>query len=120
MNLKKKVMAGAGMALAAGSLIASAAVPASAAPAANSVKACQNYNLGGACTYLYYPEPDMGSTLDGNFQDSISSISNYTGNTWCFWTDNNYQGIEGVFQNNYTWNTLSYPYNDSISSGKSC
>ncbi|QNP75475.1 hypothetical protein IAG44_42790 [Streptomyces roseirectus] len=120
MNPMKKIMASAGTALAAGLLAASVAAPAAAAPATSTIRLCTQYNLGGQCTYEYSPVPNMTYASEGNFQDQISSIANYSGSTWCFWTDNNYQGIQGVFQNNYTWNTLSYPYNDSISSGKPC
>ncbi|MGY0021444.1 hypothetical protein ACVHNB_21100 [Streptomyces sp. YJ-C3] len=124
MKLAKKVMASVGVAMTAGALIASVTAPASAAPAApatSTIKLCQNaYNSGGPCDYEYAPVPNLTYGADGNFQDSISYISNYSGRTWCLFTDNNYGGIQGVFQNNYTWGTLSYPYNDSISSGRPC
>ncbi|MFJ7497285.1 hypothetical protein ACIQZB_40410 [Streptomyces sp. NPDC097727] len=124
MKLKKKVTASAGMALTAATLIAFPAIPASAAqaaPAASTIKLCENYyNSPARCTYEFTNVPNMTYASDGNFNDSISYIENYSGKTWCFWTDANYTGIQGVFQNNYTWNTLSSPYNDSISSGRPC
>ncbi|WP_394427891.1 peptidase inhibitor family I36 protein [Streptomyces sp. SGAir0957] len=120
MKSAKKAMVGAGLAMAASALIATATTPASAAASASNLKMCLNTYLGGACDYEYLAFSNLTWGSDGNFQDGISSISNYSGKTWCLYTDNNYGGIEGVFQNNYTWNTLSYPYNDSISSGRPC
>ncbi|GAA2345940.1 hypothetical protein OKJ48_09780 [Streptomyces kunmingensis] len=122
MKLAKKAMASAGIAMTAGALIASVTTtPASAAPAASTIKLCQDsYNSSNRCDYEYYAFPNLTNGSDGNFQDSVSYISNYSGRTWCLFTDNNYGGIQGVFQDNYTWNTLSYPYNDSISSGRPC
>ncbi|MFF0478828.1 hypothetical protein [Streptomyces sp. NPDC004284] len=120
MNLMKKVMSGAGLALAAGSLVASSAATASAVPAGGVIQLCTQSYLGGACTYETSSVPNMSWASEGNFQDDISSIRNYSGSKWCFWTDNGYSGIKGEFQNNYTWNTLSYPYENSISSGRPC
>ncbi|MCZ0983241.1 hypothetical protein O1L60_41080 [Streptomyces diastatochromogenes] len=116
----KKVMTGAGLALAAGSLVASSGVTASAAPAGGAIQLCLQSYLSGPCTYESYSVPNMSWASEGNFQDDISSIRNYSGSKWCFWTDNGYSGIKGEFQNNYTWNTLSYPYENSISSGRPC
>ncbi len=124
MQLKKKSVASVGLALTAAALTSFATVPASAAPAApaaSTIKLCADaYNSSNRCTYESSDVSNMTYASSGNFQDTISYIANYTGRTWCFWTDNNYSGIQGVFQNNYTWNTLSYPYNDSISSGRPC
>ncbi|SNX88428.1 hypothetical protein SAMN06272735_8877 [Streptomyces sp. TLI_55] len=121
MRFTKKATAAVGLTLTAVALTAFTAVPASAAPTTSTIKLCEDaYNSSNRCTYEYTDVPNMAYASNGNFQDSISYIQNYSGRTWCLWTDNNYSGIQGVFQNNYTWNTLSYPYNDSISSGRPC
>ncbi|MFE2051537.1 peptidase inhibitor family I36 protein [Streptomyces sp. NPDC059459] len=63
--------------------------------------------------------PGIG-TMPSGWNDAVSSISNYSGRSWCTWTDKYFTGITGVFQNNFTWPTLSYPYQDSASSVEKC
>ncbi|WP_143664545.1 hypothetical protein [Streptomyces sp. NRRL B-24572] len=101
------------------------ATPASAATAvANGTQLCVNNYLN-TCHYWTTDNdpyvPDMGKYINSSsgtaaLQDRISSISIQNAKTLYTWNDNNFQGIQGVFQNNYTWNVLNYPYNDSISS----
>jgi hypothetical protein len=123
--------------LAGGSLGAS--VPAQAAPTAQAtaaitaaVPATADYETAGATFVLYRDAGLQGDNLSftlyspglasmpSGWNDVISSISNYSGRSWCTWTDNKFTGIKGTFQNNYSWPTLSYPYQDSISSVEKC
>ncbi|WP_369141944.1 hypothetical protein [Streptomyces sp. R44] len=101
------------------------ATPASAATAIpNGTQLCVNNYLN-TCHYWTTDNApyvtDMGKDINSSsgtaaLQDRISSISIQNAKTLYTWNDNNFQGIQGVFQNNYTWNVLNYPYNDSISS----
>lgn len=47
--------------------------------------------------------------------DAISSIST-NGYAIETWNDYDFQGTYGYFKPHWTWNTLSYPYNNAISS----
>ncbi|MEV0848029.1 hypothetical protein AB0J21_19495 [Streptomyces sp. NPDC049954] len=126
MNAIKKLTAGAGAAVAAGTLALSLAPDASAAPQDRSLEFCTDAYMSGHCQWFggsgVPTIRDMVKDLESpyNFQDAISSVQNYSGQTACMWTDNGFKGIQGVFQDNYTWNTLSYPYDNSISSMKGC
>lgn len=100
------------------------ATQASAATAASGWSLCRDYNLRN-CQYWTADNnpysPDLGkydNSSSGTYalQDAISSIQIQGAKTLYTWNDNNFTGVQGVFQNNYTWNTLNYPYNDSISS----
>lgn len=126
MKAIKKLVACAGAAAAAGALALSLAPAASAAPQDRYLQFCMDAYLSGPCQWFggsgVPTIKDMTKDLEGryNFQDTISSIQNYSGQTACMWTDNGFKGIQGVFQDNYTWNTLSYPYENSISSMRGC
>ncbi|MFE9248891.1 hypothetical protein [Streptomyces sp. NPDC007088] len=126
MNAIRKLVAGTGAATVAGTLALSLAPAASAAPQDRYLQFCANAYLSGPCQWFggsgVPTIRDMLKDLGGpyDFQDAISSMQNYSGQTACVWTDNGFKGIQGVFQDNYTWNTLSYPYDNSISSMKGC
>ncbi|MGW4165272.1 hypothetical protein [Streptomyces sp. NPDC004788] len=100
------------------------AMPASAATAASGWSLCRDYNLRNCEFWTVDNAPysadlgkgDNASSGDYYMQDAISSIQIQGARTLYTWNDNNFTGIQGVFQNNYTWNTLNYPYNDAISS----
>ncbi|MFG2134593.1 hypothetical protein ACGFNV_43485 [Streptomyces sp. NPDC048751] len=100
------------------------ATPASAAPSANGWSLCVDNYLN-KCDYWTVDNApysaDLGklvgsSSGDQRMQDTISSIQISGARTLYTWNDNDFKGIQGVFQNNFTWNVLNYPYNDSISS----
>ncbi|MEU7019038.1 hypothetical protein ABZ990_00075 [Streptomyces sp. NPDC046203] len=97
---------------------------ASAATSVGGWSLCRDYDLKN-CNWWsvgndpYSPDLGKGDNSSSgveNLQDKISSIQIQGAKTLYTWNDNNFTGIQGVFQNNYTWNTLNYPYNDSISS----
>ncbi|MGW2937227.1 hypothetical protein ACWDA7_36575 [Streptomyces sp. NPDC001156] len=105
------------MSIAAAAGVAVAATPATASTA-NPYELCTDFNFQGTCAQGYGAPgkiPDLRYSDDPYLNDSISSIS--TGDRAIeAWTDPNFQGIYGYFQPNYRWYTLSYPYQDSISS----
>lgn len=120
---RTKSVAALGAALSAAGALTLALAP-SAAAASNGWELCVDSNLQ-HCNYWTADNPprsndllklDTSSSGVENLQDRISSISIHNASTLYTWNDNNYTGIQGEFQNNYTWNTLNYPYNDSISS----
>ncbi|MGW3498659.1 hypothetical protein [Streptomyces sp. NPDC001020] len=100
------------------------ATPATAASAATGWSLCRDYYLQNCEWWSVGNDPysadlgkgDNSSSGDYYMQDAISSIQIQGAKTLYTWNDNNFKGIQGVFQNNYTWNVLNYPYNDAISS----
>ncbi|MEV8637867.1 hypothetical protein AB0395_40085 [Streptosporangium sp. NPDC051023] len=115
-NMKKALIALiTGLALTAG-IVSVTTETASATSQGNAYwKLCSDYYLDGTCAFGgYYPirNSDLRSTA---LNDNISSIqTNFVAIET--WNDINFKGTYGYFQPNYTWNVLTSPYNNSISS----
>ncbi|MEU0851244.1 peptidase inhibitor family I36 protein [Streptomyces flaveolus] len=138
MRMKSLLRAAAGTTLLAGVSLG-ASVPAQAAPTHPAVAegrailpAGTDDEAAGATFVLYRDAGLQGDNLSftlyspglasmpSGWNDVISSVSNYSGRSWCTWTDNKFTGIKGTWQNNYSWSSLTYPYQDSISSVEKC
>ncbi|MBD0710930.1 MULTISPECIES: hypothetical protein [unclassified Streptomyces] len=123
--IRSKSLAALAMAASALGVASLALAPqASATATANGWSLCRDYNLQ-HCNWWSVGNdpysPDLGKWENSSsgveyLQDAISSIQIQNAKTLYTWNDNNFTGIQGVFQNNFTWNTLNYPYNDTISS----
>ncbi|MFI5635039.1 hypothetical protein ACIA8E_37985 [Streptomyces sp. NPDC051664] len=123
MRSVKKVMLGAIASLAlatgiTGTIAGSAAASTSNIP--HRYVICDNYDLGGTC-WSGYSHP--GSIADlryapsgyADLNDKISSIQTAE-LALQTWNDPNWKGTYGYFQPDFTWNRLTYPFNDAISS----
>ncbi|MFH8224387.1 hypothetical protein ACH4C2_35145 [Streptomyces sp. NPDC018057] len=106
----------------AATLISGGPASASAQGSLSGLTACKNIYFDECHTFLDAID-DLGHTGSG-FQDSISSIKNYTGHRVCFYMDNKFKGdylwLDSGYEISNLLATQYSRFNDNISSIKAC
>ncbi|WP_329537181.1 peptidase inhibitor family I36 protein (plasmid) [Streptomyces sp. NBC_01450] len=98
----------------------------SADAATGYLRLCLDINAGRCSDFTavsdnFYVKDPVNTYGNHTWQDSISSLYNYSTRNVCFYTDNNFQGSSITLPPGYRIDDVSYwNMNDAISSWKSC
>jgi hypothetical protein len=114
----KKIAYAAGVSLAAVAISAATALP---AQAAGQINICRDINYGGGCLTTSSNVADSTRQLGLFWQDSISSLRNWSGANICFYEHPGYTGaVMWVGRGANVANTHYYGMGDRISSWRPC